>query len=94
MIVINALKDRAKTFDLAKFTAVTKKDSVTVIDGRHAIMSFNPQGDFSEVLAAPLKVSIAELVFTKLGWVSNNGYKNHIATAGLLKGFESRGGTL
>ncbi len=96
---IQTLKDRDKTFELGKFTAISKAQPVVVVDSHRAVMSFNAQGDFSEVMVRPLRVSMASMLLYTMedsinDYPSNRNHRSFIAAASTLKGYESRGGKL
>ncbi len=88
---ITALKDSQKTFDLGRFTAISKQQPVVVVDNHRAVMTFDAQGNFSEVMVKPLRVSMAAVVEEN---AANGAIKDFMAAAAVLQGFEKRGGTL
>lgn len=97
---IQALKDSQKSFDLGKFTAISKQQPVVVVENHRPIMAFDAQGNFSEIMVRPLKVSMTAMIFSKrfTEEVTHSGNRREanafMAGVGVLKAFESRGGKL
>lgn len=73
---------------------------LVVVDNHRPVMAFDAQGNFSEVMVRPFKVSMAAMIFSKrfteeVTHSSNRREANaFMAGVGILKAFESRGGKL